>query len=99
MKPENKDSTPATSIEGDRPNGKNNKNERHKWIASLEYILEYILKNEQSEQATLLLDELTGRLRQSGVKIPYSVSTPYINTISREKEPLYPGNREIERRI
>jgi len=38
-------------------------------------------------------------LRQSGLKIPYPISTPYINTIPPEKEPSYPGNREIERRI
>src|SRR5258706_619 len=39
------------------------------------------------------------RLRKSGIKIPNTVSTPYINTIPPEKEPPYPGNREIERRI
>src|SRR6266545_7020663 len=32
-------------------------------------------------------------------KIPLSVNTPYINTIPPENEPIYPGNREIERRI
>ncbi|MGH7886725.1 MAG: pyruvate dehydrogenase (acetyl-transferring), homodimeric type, partial [Candidatus Binatia bacterium] len=68
-------------------------------MASLEFILEYILKNEQSEQAALLLDELADRLRASGIKIPHSVNTPYVNTISPENEPPYPGNREIERRI
>src|SRR5437773_12031304 len=99
MKPENKDSTPATSVEGDRPNGKGNRNERHKWVASLEYILEYILKNEQSEQTSRLLEELIERLRDSGLNIPHTVSTPYVNTIPPEKEPPYPGNREIERRI
>jgi pyruvate dehydrogenase E1 component len=75
------------------------KNEKHKWVASLEYILEYILKNEQSEQATFLLEELIERLRQSGLKIPLTVNTPYVNTIAAENEPSYPGNREIERRI
>src|SRR5882724_11185501 len=99
MKPENKDITPATSVEGDRPNGKGNRNERHKWVASLEYILEYILKNEQSEPTSRLLEELIERLRDSGLNIPHTVSTPYVNTIPPEKEPPYPGNREIERRI
>jgi pyruvate dehydrogenase E1 component len=85
--------------ENDRGNGKGLKNDRHKWIASLEYILEYILKNEESEQASHLLDELADRLRDSGLEVPNRVSTPYINTIPVEKEPRYPGNREIERRI
>lgn len=99
MEPENKDIAAVNSGDGDRPNGRGNKNERHKWVASLEYILEYILKNEQSEQASLLLEELIGRLRESGLKISHTVSTPYVNTIPPEKEPPYPGNREIERRI
>jgi pyruvate dehydrogenase E1 component len=99
MEEENKNVTNVTAADGDRPGGKGSRNERHKWVSSLEYILEYILKNEQSEQATLLLEELTDRLRASGLKIPHTVSTPYINTIPREKEPPYPGNREIERRI
>ena len=51
------------------------------------------------EQASILLEELANRLRESGVKIPHMVSTPYHNTIPAEKEPPYPGNREIERRI
>ena len=89
MQPENKSTG----------NGKSTKDDRHQWIASLEYFLGYILKNEHSEQASQLLEELADRLRQSGIKIPFTVSTPYINTIPPEKEPPYPGNREIERRI
>jgi pyruvate dehydrogenase E1 component len=97
MEPEKKDLTAVSSVNGDRE--QHNKNDRHKWIASLEYILEYIIKNEESEQAPRLLEELTERLRESGLKVPHTVSTPYINTIAPEKEPPYPGNREIERRI
>ena len=89
----------GAALVGDGENGKGNKNDRHKWVASLEHLLEHILRNEQSEQASLLLEELNNRLRGSGLKIPQTVSTPYINTIPPEKEPPYPGNREIERRI
>ena len=89
----------AAIVNGEPDNGKTAKSERHKWVASLEYILESILKNEEPEQASLLVEELSDRLRQSGLKIPYPVSTPYINTIPPDKEPPYPGNREIERRI
>ena len=99
MESEKKNLIAGNSITGDDGNHKQTKNDRHKWIASLEYILEYILKNEESEQATRLIEELTERLRESGLKIPHTVSTPYINTIPPEKEPRYPGNREIERRI
>lgn len=99
MEPEKKELSTGSSINGDHENNKGPRNDRHKWIASLEFILEYILRNEQSEQATRLIEELTDRLRDSGLKIPQSVSTPYINTIPPEREPPYPGNREIERRI
>jgi pyruvate dehydrogenase E1 component len=99
MERQEKISSDGAAAETDRPNGKGLKNERHKWIASLEYILEYILKNEEPEQATRLLEELSDRLRQSGLKIPYAVNTPYINSIPARQEPQYPGNREIERRI
>src|SRR5918998_759324 len=99
MEREEKDVASGPKAENDPGNGKGLKNDRRKWVASLEYILEYILKNEESEQASHLLDELADRLRDSGLKVPNRVSTPYINTIAAEKEPRYPGNREIERRI
>ena len=100
METEKKLPSDGASLLGDRENGKaNNKSERRKWVESLEYLLEHILKNEHSEHASLLLEELNDRLRGSGLKIPHSVNTPYINTIAAENEPAYPGNREIERRI
>jgi pyruvate dehydrogenase E1 component len=74
-------------------------NGKHKWLASVEQILEYILRNEESGQATLLVEELIDQLRDSGLKIPFTVNTPYINTIAADKQPAYPGDREIERRI
>ena len=99
MEFENKPTANGSIVNGEPDNGKIAKSDRHRWVASLEYILESILKNEEPEQASLLVKELSDRLRQSGLKIPYPVSTPYINTISPENEPPYPGNREIERRI
>ena len=99
MEREEKDAAHTPNLETNRGNGKGLKSDRNKWVASLEYILEYILKNEESEQAGHLLDELADRLRESGLKVPDRISTPYLNTIPAEKEPKYPGNREIERRI
>jgi pyruvate dehydrogenase E1 component len=99
MEREEKDAAHSPNAENDRGNGKELKSDRRKWVASLEYILEYILKNDESEQAGHLLDELADRLRESGLKVPDRISTSYLNTIPAEKEPKYPGNREIERRI
>ncbi|MGH7844245.1 MAG: pyruvate dehydrogenase (acetyl-transferring), homodimeric type, partial [Candidatus Binatia bacterium] len=61
--------------------------------------MEYALKNQNSDQATFLLEKLLESLREDGIKIPATVNTPYVNTIPAEEEPPYPGNREIERRI
>jgi pyruvate dehydrogenase E1 component len=99
MEPEKKDLSNGAADDLYRENSKGLRNDRHKWIASLEYILQYILKNEESEQSTYLVEELIERLRESGLKIPHTVNTSYINTIPADKQPLYPGNREIERRI
>jgi len=90
MEPEKKPAANGNTFDG--------RNGRQKWIASLENILGYILKNEEPEQASFLV-ELIDRLRESGLKIPHTVSSPYVNTIPADKQPPYPGNREIERRI
>jgi pyruvate dehydrogenase E1 component len=99
MESEKKEPANGSAVDGHRDNSKGPHSDRHKWIGSLENILEHILKNEESEQATFLVEELVERLRESGLKIPYTVNSPYINTIPVEQEPPYPGNREIERRI
>src|SRR5206468_7258010 len=43
--------------------------------------------------------QLQIRAEQAGVKLPFTSNTPYINTIPAHKQPPFPGNREIERRI
>lgn len=99
MERENKDSVNNPGNGSDHETSKALGNGKHKWLASVEQILEYILRNEESGQATLLVEELIDQLRDSGLKIPFTVNTPYINTISPERQPAYPGDREIERRI
>ena len=63
METDKKNPSDELTVIGERENGRGNKNDRHKWVTSLEHLLEYILKNEQSEQASLLLEELNDRLR------------------------------------
>ena len=36
---------------------------------------------------------------RNGVELPFTATTPYVNTIPPDKQPRYPGNRELERRI
>ncbi|HEY3855245.1 MAG TPA: pyruvate dehydrogenase (acetyl-transferring), homodimeric type [Verrucomicrobiae bacterium] len=68
-------------------------------LQSLEDLAEYVLKTQGREKASQLLSNLSNRLRAGGVDVPVPVSTPYVNTIPVEKEPPYPGDRKIERRI
>ncbi len=80
------------------------KNENNNEIKELEtrewlYSLDYVLEHSGPERVRELLQELEIRAHAAGVTIPFSANTPYINTIPREKQPPYPGNREIERRI
>ncbi|HUD22794.1 MAG TPA: pyruvate dehydrogenase (acetyl-transferring), homodimeric type [Acidobacteriaceae bacterium] len=46
-----------------------------------------------------LLEALRLRGRETGVVLPYRLSTRFRNTISTEEELPYPGDRDIERRI
>jgi pyruvate dehydrogenase E1 component len=76
-----------------------NGGDTRQWFRSLENVLEYAFKNQGSEQASVFLDELVDRLRESGVRVPPTTFTPYLNTIPVEKEPAYPGDWKIETRI
>ena len=61
--------------------------------------LDYVLKSQGAGRVEQLLRLLQVRAQEHGVSIPFTANTPYINTIPRSKQPLYPGDREIERRI
>lgn len=76
-----------------------NQDETQKFLDSLENLLEFIFKSRESERLPFLWDKLMTRLRESGLTIPPSVTSPYVNTIPPEKEVPYPGDRDIERRI
>jgi pyruvate dehydrogenase E1 component len=61
--------------------------------------LDYVLQHGGPERVARLLRELQVHARKAGVEIPFTANTPYINTIPADKQPPYPGSREIERRI
>jgi len=69
--------------------------ELNDWFESLEDVL-HRYGPERTQQ---LLVNLSERAYLRGVMMPFSATTPYINTIPTEDQPRYPGNREIERRI
>ncbi|KAB2909035.1 MAG: pyruvate dehydrogenase (acetyl-transferring), homodimeric type [Ignavibacteriales bacterium] len=69
--------------------------ENQEWL----YSLDYVLQNGGRERVIELLNLLQIRAHKAGVQLPFSANTPYINTIPRDKQVPFPGNREIERRI
>ena len=50
-------------------------------------------------RAQFLLYRLLKRARQLGIGLPPTIQTPYINTISPEHEPYFPGDEALEKRI
>src|SRR6516162_3897560 len=69
--------------------------ETNEWLDSLESVVQ----TRGVERAGFLLRELKHKAYRSGVEIPFTANTPYINTIPADKQPPFPGSREIERRI
>jgi len=69
--------------------------ELNEWLESLEYVLQ----SGGAKKVKELLNALDNYAHKAGVDLPYTANTPYINTIPKEKQPKYPGGREIERRI
>jgi len=69
--------------------------ELKEWLESLEYVLQ----SGGPEKVKELLHNLDIYAHEKGVEIPFTANTPHINTIPKEKEPPFPGGREIERRI
>ena len=69
--------------------------ETQEWLESLRYVLQ----SKGPQRVNYLLSKLNETAFREGVEIPFSAKTPYINSISSDKQPKYPGNREIERRI
>src|SRR6187549_2039070 len=69
--------------------------ETAEWLESLDYVLE----RKGPERVQQLLSALEEAAIRNGVELPFTATTPYVNTIPRDKEPRYPGKRELERRI
>ena len=69
--------------------------ELQEWLESLDYVIQ----TGSQERVQRLLLELQGRACMSGIRLPFTANTPYINTIPVGEQPAFPGSREIERRI
>ncbi len=69
--------------------------ETREWLESLDYVIQH----GGAERVKKLIGDLQKRAYSAGIKLPFTANTPYINTIPVKDQPVYPGSREIERRI
>ncbi len=70
-----------------------------KWLNSLENLLGDVVRKKGPEQVDFLLTQLVARIRDRQRDAASTLNTPYVNTIPREDEPGYPGDRRIEREV
>ncbi|ANO51698.1 pyruvate dehydrogenase (acetyl-transferring), homodimeric type [Woeseia oceani] len=69
--------------------------ETREWLESIDSVL----RTHGPERAHYLLNQMIDFSRRSGAYLPYSPNTAYLNTIATGRQPEYPGDRSIERRI
>ena len=85
-----KTTEPRSPIPGD-----SDPTETAEWLESLDYVLE----SKGPDRVQELLTALDEAAHRNGVELPFTATTPYLNTIPADKQPRFPGNRELERRI
>jgi len=70
--------------------------ETREWVDALDSVLAF----EGADRAFLLLDEVIGEARRKGARVPYSATTPYLNTIPPEEEDrLSPEELALDHRV
>src|SRR6185437_5443624 len=69
--------------------------ETREWIESLDAVVDA----EGRGRARFLLLKLLERARQQSIGVPALRSTDFINSIPLEREPWFPGDEDVERRI
>ncbi len=72
-----------------------NVEETEEWLSAFEQVVDL----EGGERGQYLLRKLLEKGHERNVTLPFTGNTPYINTIPLAKQPAYPGDRAIERRI
>ncbi|NNM61034.1 MAG: pyruvate dehydrogenase (acetyl-transferring), homodimeric type [Steroidobacteraceae bacterium] len=68
--------------------------ETQEWLESIDSVI----RAQGPQRAHFLLEKLVDFSRRSGTYLPFKPNTAYLNTISKTREPEYPGDRSLERR-
>jgi len=69
--------------------------ETREWLDALEAVI----AQEGPGRAHYLLEQLIALGHQTGINMPYSANTEYINTIPPDQQPVTPGDYEMEQKI
>ncbi len=69
--------------------------ETREWLDALEAVI----ANEGAGRAHFLLEQLIALGHQTGINMPYSANTEYINSIPADQQPVTPGDYEMEQKI
>jgi pyruvate dehydrogenase E1 component len=69
--------------------------ETGEWIDSLRAVLHY----RGPDRAAFLIEQLTDEAQRAGASAPFTLNTPYVNTIPPEREERANWDRNIEHRI
>ncbi|WP_374318587.1 pyruvate dehydrogenase (acetyl-transferring), homodimeric type [Aquabacterium sp.] len=69
--------------------------ETREWLDALSGVID----KEGRVRAHQLLETLLDHARQTGIDLPFSANTAYVNTIAPQDEASFPGNLDIEERL
>ena len=58
-----------------------------------------VCREKGREKGARILQALSLKAGVEGTELPFSINTPYVNTIPRAEEPVYPGDLKLEERI
>ncbi|MBT3308049.1 MAG: pyruvate dehydrogenase (acetyl-transferring), homodimeric type [Gammaproteobacteria bacterium] len=73
----------------------NDPQETQEWLEALEAVIEF----EGTDRAHYLIEKMMDRARRSGVNLPYSSNTAYVNTIPVSHQQRFPGDQAMERKL
>src|ERR1700689_1953254 len=69
--------------------------EIQEWLESLDSVLQ----SSGPDVASYILERLQAHAKVVGIDIPFTATTPYVNTIPHQLQPAFPGDQQLERRI
>ncbi len=65
------------------------------WLESLDSVVH----GGGVQTASHILSQLRTHAQVTGIRVPFTANTPYVNSIHVSQQPEFPGDQEIERRI